>query len=249
MIGKMNFKRSRWIVIVVGVICLLVCLAYLKLIYYKEFPKAKIITSFNENIEKYERIQQYLEKNEGDFNFSYRKGHLVVKNGDRAIDINKLPIKDEVLYLVHKLHVSDINEDKGFIYFTTHSPSGTSGKGIVYLNSESYEKFKSVQQYVEKREGGFYLANRFGDLTVGIEGKDIDINKMLIKDELLYLVNNLNIIGIHAYEDNFYFSTYVDSHHSQQVRVDFNKASEGKLQNGTDCIKPGWYYYYELQME
>jgi len=237
MIGKTNFKRNRWIVIAVGVICLLVCLAYLKLFYYKKIPESKIITSFNENIEQYERIQQYLEKNEGDFNLSYRKGHLSVKNGDKAIDINKLPIKDEVLYLVHKLHVSDINEYKGFIYFTTNSPSETSGKGIVHLNSESYEKFKSVQQYVEKREGGFYLANKFGDLTVGIEGKDIDINKMPIKDELLYLVNKLNIMGIHAYDDHFYFSTYVDSHYSQRVRVDFNKASEGKLQKGTDCIK------------
>jgi len=161
----MHFRRKRFIFIVIGIICFLVVIVlvidYFLLFYNKIIPKAEIISSFNKNYEKFESVQHYLENTEGDFYLHYRDGELIVISKGEALDIDKLPIKNELLYLMHKLHIGNINEYKGSIHFATFSGPYYFEQGVVYLNKADDGKYGSGTELI-KDDWYYYWVEEMG---------------------------------------------------------------------------------------
>lgn len=144
-----NFSRKRIIFIVIGISCLFICIIYFLLFYNRVIPKNQMIDSFNRNYDKFENVQQYIEKDDGNFYLDYSNGKLTVKNNGTVLNVDKLPIKNELLYLVHKLHISNIDEYQGTIHFATYSGAYYYEQGVVYLKKSAEGNYGSGTEYIK----------------------------------------------------------------------------------------------------
>ncbi|HEX2947945.1 MAG TPA: hypothetical protein VHT96_18555 [Clostridia bacterium] len=129
-------------------------------LYQTRATKANIIKVFIENKESFESIRQYAEDTEGKLYIYNISGTVVVSNKPddgslRAVDLEALPIKQDVKNIIFKLKYAGINEEsgpylQGVIVFSR--TSGQEEQGIFYTNDDQ----TVYGQEIEKISDGWY---------------------------------------------------------------------------------------------
>ena len=157
----LHFRRKRFIFLAIGITCLLLVIICFLLFFNRIIPKAEIISSFNKNYEKFESVQKYLEDTEGNFYLDYSKGELIVKNKGEVLNIDKLPIKNQLLYLVRNLKIGNIIEYEGSINFAIYSGPYYFQQGVVYLNKAADGKYRAGTELI-KDDWYYYWVEEMG---------------------------------------------------------------------------------------
>lgn len=154
-----NFKSRGSIFLAIGIVLALLCIIYFALFYNRIIPKDKIVQSFDENYEKFESVKQYVENTEGDFYLNYRNGELTITNNGEALNIDNIPIKEQLIYLIHKLKVANIDEYEGKTNFAIYSGALYFEQGVVTFAEGTVQDYGSYGAYMEPiKDTWFYYS-------------------------------------------------------------------------------------------
>lgn len=97
---------------------------------YYQVPKDEIIDAFNENSKKFNSIIEYAQNGEGNLYVDNNSGTLIFSDGNNEKEIENIPVKDNLKFIINNLNYAAILEDEESILFVR--VSGDNEQGIIY---------------------------------------------------------------------------------------------------------------------
>lgn len=113
-----------------------------------------LINIFNKNYVIFEKTQKYISSIEGDFVVNYYNGKLEINQGEKKIEIDRIPIKNEMIYILKKLKFNGIYKYNGDIEFVKDIKQY---KLEIYYNSGTVEPNFELGNSVKLKSNWYYF--------------------------------------------------------------------------------------------